>query len=548
MAFIMTTSHDNHNRLENLPNEIVGMILARLPRRHLKQARLVCKRLAELGMHELIDTVYFSPHEKDMVVFDAVTQHPVLNKHIKKIVFDNAQFDNLPIHDYFRHLCEQLSQRQIFRLMLRIPPVDNLVRLMKENSSGSIFSYLPIQATADAFERCQRDVVFLEGYREYSAHVEEQEKIMDDTWFTRVLDGFRRLGSIDTVVLDSTFNRTFFIDDTDYGRDQTESNDEEIDRGSASDIHLALAHFEGKSVTGSPVARTWPATALAPLHPWYHHHEPDPHVLRNPQTSSGCVELLKLTQLLKAASKQPFEFLAEGGVPPYAFASNNLPEPVHLHSISQRLKILRLRINFYNRARGPVADTVHWHPELHTFKTLMRNLPTLEVLQLLIPLVDSEFGPSIYDFSQLFPPVTEWRLPKLRTLMLMGLSFSYRDLAGFFFLVVPQLTGLFLGDLLLKDGAWDDFVEWFRQHRAPVLCHLDRNFLYPEGRDYFWPSEKWSEEYRKLPDFIESVATYIVDGGRHPGLRNGECNSDSVKYLTKMKAIIEELRAASTCD
>ncbi|KAL8836564.1 MAG: hypothetical protein Q9176_006201 [Flavoplaca citrina] len=334
----------------------------------------------------------------------------------------------------------------------------------------------------------------------------------------------------------------------DYGRDQTESNDEEIDRGSASDIHLALAHFEGKSVTGSPVARTWPATALAPLHPWYYHREPDSHVLRNPQTSSGCVELLKLTQLLKAASKQPFEFLAEGGVPTYAFASNNLPEPVHLHNISQRLKILRLRINFYNRARGPVADTVHWHPELHTFKTLMRNLPTLEVLQLLIPFVDSEFGPSIYDFAQLFPPVTEWRLPKLRTLILTGLSFSYRDFAGFFFLVVPQLRSMFLGDLLLKNGAWDDFVEWFRQHRAPFLCHLGRNFLYPEGRDYFWPSEKWSEEYRKFPDFIESVANYIVDGGRHPGLRNGECNSDSVKYLTKMKVTIEELRAASTCD
>ncbi|KAL8893596.1 MAG: hypothetical protein Q9192_005112 [Flavoplaca navasiana] len=544
----MTTSHENHDRLENLPNEIVSMILARLPRRHLKQARLVCKRLAELGMHELIDTVYFSPREKDMVVFDAVTQHPVLNKYIKKIVFDNAQFDNLPIHDYFRHLCQQLSQRQIFRLRLRIPSVDNLVRLMKENSSGSIFSYPRIQATPSAFERCQRDVVFLEGYREYSALVKEQKNIMDDTWFTRVLDGLNRLGSIDTVVLDSSFNRALFIDDRDYGYDGTESNDEEIDRGTASDIHLALAHFEGKSVTGSPVARTWPATALAPLHPLYYHREPDSHVLRNPQTSSGCVELLKLTQLLKAASKQPFELLAEGGVPPSAFASNNVPEPVHLHNISQRLKILHIRIGFYDRAIGPVADTVRWHPELHTFKTLMRNLPTLEFLQLLMPFGDNQFGPPIYDFSQLFPPVTEWRLPKLQTLILTGLSFSYRELAGFFFLVLPQLRSMLLGDLLLTDGAWDDFVEWFRQHRAPLVFQLDRNFLYPEGRDYYWRSEEWSEDDGKLPDFMELVANYIVDGGRHPGLRNGECNSDSVKYLTKMKATIEELRAASTCD
>ncbi|KAL9037043.1 MAG: hypothetical protein Q9180_003949 [Flavoplaca navasiana] len=485
----MTTSHENHDTLEKLPNEIVGLILARLPRRHLKQARLVCKRLAELGMHELIDTVYFSPREKDMVVFDAVTQHPVLKKYVKKIVFDNAHFDNLSMNDYFDHLCKQLSQRQIFRLMLRIPSVDKLVRLMKGNSSGPIFSDPQIQATRSAFERCQRDVVFLEGYREYSAHVEEQKKIMDDTWFIRVLDGLNRLGSIDTVVLDSTFNRALFIE-RDYGYDETESKDEEIDRGTASDIHLALAHFEGKSVTGSPIARRWPATALMPLHPWYYHWEPDLYVLRDPETSSVCVELLKLTQLLKAASKQPFELSVEGGVSPCAFASNNLPEPIHLHNISQRLKTLHIRINFYDRALGPVADTVQWHPELHTFKTLMRNLPTLEFLQLLMPFGDSQFGPPMYDFSQLFPPVTEWRLPKLQSLILMGLSFSYRELAGFFFLVLPQLESMLLGDLLLKDGAWDDFVEWFRQHRAPLVFQLDRSLLYPEGRDYYWRSEK----------------------------------------------------------
>ncbi|KAI4268801.1 MAG: hypothetical protein LQ337_007637 [Flavoplaca oasis] len=544
----MTSSHEDHDRLENLPNEIVGMILARLPRRHLKQARLVCKRLAELGMHQLIDTVYFSPREKDMVVFDAVTQHPVLAKNIKKLVFDNAQFDILSMNDYFNHLCRQLSQPQTFRLMLKIPSVDKLVRLIREISPGSFFSYLPIQATASAFERCQRDVVFLEGYREYSAHVEEQEKIMDDTWFTRVLDGLHRLGSIDTVVLDSTFNRTFFIDDRDFQYDETESNDEEIDKGTASDIHLALAHFEGKSVTGSPIARRWPATALVPLHPWYHHREPDLPVLRNPETPSGRVELLRLTQLLRAASKQPFGLSAEGGVSPCAFASNSLPEPIHLHEISQRLKILHIRIDFYDRALGPVTDTDRWHPELHTFKTLMRNLPTLEFLQLLLPFGDIQFGPPIYDFSQLFPPVTEWRLPKLQSLILMGLSFSYKELAGFFFLVLPQLESMLLGDLLLKDGAWDDFVEWYRQHRAPLVFLLDRNLLYPEGRDYYWRSEKWSEDDGKLPDFMELVATYIVDGGRHPGLRNGECNSDSVKYLTKMGATIEELRAASTCD
>ncbi|KAI4257646.1 MAG: hypothetical protein L6R42_005521 [Xanthoria sp. 1 TBL-2021] len=327
----MTPSCDN-NVLEKLPNEVVAMILSSLPRKHLKQARLVSRRLAELGARDLIDTVYISSRGKDMAVFDSITKHPVFSKSVKNIVFDNAQFDNLSMSDYFKYLCQQLSQHQICRLMNSNLALRNLLRLMIGEPFWPVICRLPVKPSVSAFERCQHDEVFLEGYKLYSAHVREQDNILDIAWFARALDGFNRLGSIESVVLGTTFNQTFFVYDSDYkhealGDNDKSSVDEEVDKGTASDIQLALAHFEGRSLTGSPVARTWPPTALFPEPLSYHHRSGTGQALRGSEISNGCVEFLKLTQLLRRASKQPLRFDVEGGVPPYVFDSNNLPEP-----------------------------------------------------------------------------------------------------------------------------------------------------------------------------------------------------------------------------
>ncbi|KAI4264315.1 MAG: hypothetical protein L6R42_000572 [Xanthoria sp. 1 TBL-2021] len=545
----MTPSYDTENILEKLPNEIVATILASLPRRHLKQARLASTRLAVLGARLLIDTVYISSREKDMAVFDSITQHPVFSTTVSNIVFDNAQFANIPENEYFTRLYEQMSHPQIRRLMDSNLAVRNLLELMTGEPFGAISSVPPIIYSASDFERCQHDEVFLEGFRMYSAHAREQKNVLDLAWFARALDGFNRLGSIKSVLVGTTFNGTFFVHDRDYEIEDAGSNnqtsvDKDVDNGTASEIQLALAHFEGRSLTGSPVARTWPPTALIPVPPWYHQRNSAPQALRDSWTSNGCIEFLKLVQLLRWASKKPLEFDAAGGVPANIFDLDHLPEPANLQVFSQRLKILRLGMTLCSETQG---DTVHRYPQLHTIKSLMHDLPTLEELNLGFPVVQDWNESSMYDFPQVFPPVTEWRLGRLKELILLGLSFSYRDLAGFLFLVLPKLCTLYLGNVLLKDGAWDDFVEWLRHYHTPSFCLLDKNLLYPQCRVYYSPGEEVEVDSEEHTAFCNSVSDYIRDGGRHPGLEQDNDMSHSRKFLARMKATIEDLRAASKC-
>ncbi|KAL8653343.1 MAG: hypothetical protein Q9226_003888 [Calogaya cf. arnoldii] len=210
----MATSTDDV--LERLPNEVLTIVLGNLPRKHLKQTRLVSKRLAALGALQLVDTVYISPREKDMVVFDAITKHPVFSKSIKKIVYDNARFADLSMPDYFDRLREEMLLYQRSALPKSNLAVRNLLEVMSLDTSGANFATLPIGILASASARCQHDKVFLEGYDLYAAHAQEHRKILGIAWFTRALEGFNKLGSIDSVVLCNTFNMPIFGSDKDY--------------------------------------------------------------------------------------------------------------------------------------------------------------------------------------------------------------------------------------------------------------------------------------------------------------------------------------------
>ncbi|KAL8647536.1 MAG: hypothetical protein Q9226_006390 [Calogaya cf. arnoldii] len=288
----MATSNDN--ALERLPNELLTIVLGNLPRKRLKQARLVSKRLAALGALRLVDTVYISPREKDMVVFDAITKHPVFSKSIKKIVFDSSQFNNLSTRQYFDRLCGQMSECHP-RLVDSNLEVRNLLRLMRGETYGTILADLPIEESTSTFRKCMDDEVFLGGYKLYSGQAREQNNIFGSAWFARALDGFVRIGAIDSVVLGTTFNRMLFCyDRSKMTADSKSGDDEEIDKGTASKIQLALAQIDGRSLTGSPVARTWPPTALIPDHPMYCHSESSPQELQAIGASNGCIEFRNL--------------------------------------------------------------------------------------------------------------------------------------------------------------------------------------------------------------------------------------------------------------
>ncbi|KAL8921112.1 MAG: hypothetical protein Q9208_005865 [Pyrenodesmia sp. 3 TL-2023] len=102
----------------DLPNEVILMVLTRLPKSDLKHFRLACKRLATLGAQVLIGTLHIPPRDADMEVFDAITQHPDLTRSVQNLFFDTAQFQKYTSElEYYEALCEQLTSRRyaIFR-------------------------------------------------------------------------------------------------------------------------------------------------------------------------------------------------------------------------------------------------------------------------------------------------------------------------------------------------------------------------------------------------------------------------------------------------
>lgn len=87
-------------------NELVSHIISFLPNQDLKSARLVSKRWGSLGGRMLIGTLYISPREIDMAVFDNITRHRDLSKSVKTLVYDSAQFFNFrSAATYFSELC-----------------------------------------------------------------------------------------------------------------------------------------------------------------------------------------------------------------------------------------------------------------------------------------------------------------------------------------------------------------------------------------------------------------------------------------------------------
>ncbi|KAL9024417.1 MAG: hypothetical protein Q9180_007908, partial [Flavoplaca navasiana] len=153
-------------------NEIVTAIMARLPKKDLKSARLVNRTWASLGGQQLIGKLYISPREIDMAVFDSITQHPDLSKSVKHLVYDSAQF---------------------FKFSDPLQPSADHVH--SENCQCLV-----------KFKANVCHEAFMEGYLQYSLHAQERSNIFRPSWINRVLSGLKSIGSINAVILRNTWN------------------------------------------------------------------------------------------------------------------------------------------------------------------------------------------------------------------------------------------------------------------------------------------------------------------------------------------------------
>lgn len=533
------------------PHEITIMILRNLPKNFLKRARLVCKDLAVLGESLLLETIFVSPREKDMEVFEAITKKPGICSSVRRIVFDSAQFRRRTERTYFADLCQQLSQPQLRYLMMSNAEVATLVRdiLGSTQENPSPQDLRQAASSSEAYERCQDNPAFNKGLELYHMYAKQQRRLVNRNWIEWVARGLRKLGDIDSVELAYTFNTTFFDSDAGLAAtclDKLVYNPNHVDDNtfvltfSNPAILAALDHFRGTNTKGSPIARSWPATALYPSRAGFYYGVLTEDALRDDNISNGCVEFHALCIALSAASKFPLKFVAQGhdelamGLPDYVFQATS---DDRIQDISRRLKGLHLKIAPY---LGKVSN--HSAQGLPILKAYFHTLPALEELTLALPIEARKVQYS-YKFEQLFPDIPTFQLDTLKRLELFGLSATYRELACLLFMAFPNMSKLRLGEIYSINQNWDHIVEGLRQAVENGLgtCELVGYFYVPTH--FYTPGHAPIEMVmRDAKDINKELCDYIMNGGRHPGLRDHEPDGRSIQWRETLNKDLDVLR------
>ncbi|KAL8924518.1 MAG: hypothetical protein Q9208_003993 [Pyrenodesmia sp. 3 TL-2023] len=486
----------------NLPNEVALLILGLLPQQDLKRTRLACKDLASLGGQLLVGTLHISPRDDDMDVFDRITQHPDLSKSVKNLFFDTARFCKYDsMFDYCRDLRSQLllyDYRQLRKYNSAVRKFTRVVRGPKARR-GEPFDKTDV-------ERCCGNRTFNDGYQEYCRLAEQQQNLVSPSLFQRVLDGLRAVGPLHAVTIGSTFeirlepdaepekdnpeNATVYDVPEEHWPKRYDGNRDNV-TSRASCIQLSVDDLiAGRRSVGSPIARAWPFTSLQPkatelmlIQDYANNQDPVGNGIFD-----GSAPFVLVLQVLSMAKKWPTSFglmatgYPETGLPSHLFGMQ-WPCDMPSLDVGNRLTVLRLRFS-----GTLVLD------DLDRLKPLFHDSSRLEELTLDFPAHDELIVSKYYDFSRVFPPVTEWSLFKLRCLNLRGLRVSTRDLLGLLLVSLPNMKELELASIDLIDGKWIHVVEGgLRTQTSLERCTL-------------WGNTLWSDCYSGPPSPVMDKA------------------------------------------
>ncbi|KAL9631950.1 MAG: hypothetical protein Q9204_003999 [Flavoplaca sp. TL-2023a] len=488
-----STPDGKSKRLMSFPAEILLIVFEYLTQIDIKQLRLVCKRLRDLSVGKLFHVLYISPREEDMAVFDAVTQRPDLNVSIVNICFETARFIQEPtMEQYFDALSAQLRSDPYSHLRANDTAVQKQCELMDGR---------------EGFDSYYRNPIFFDGYQRYLSMAKEHQNYFTQPWFVRVLQGLQALRSVNQLEFINTF-------DIYYERNYYGNELREITR------HVEvknLRDFTGnnafdatrKRPVGSPSSRSWPLVNLQPTNPVLNACE----VASTHSKTDGSVEMIRAVELIKLAAKTPhaisYNYVSHyenpsdhmervNGLPPQLFALERWWGQTKLSDICEHLSILELYL-----ASHTDLWVAHQPQMLHQLKDLFWRMPKLEELVLILPSDDP-----LHHFQDIFPPVIEWQMPRLRELRLEAVLTSYEEFMGLLFIVFPSLDILDLQTIRLVNGDWGSIIEGLWKMHSLSIC-LVGGLEYIDGRDYF-PCGRDDYTVDEYLAFMEKIGDYII--------------------------------------
>ncbi|KAL6714850.1 hypothetical protein ACLMJK_007110 [Lecanora helva] len=503
-----------------LPKEIRFLILDNLEKKDLKQVRLVSKNWNSVATIPLFDTVYISPHEKNMQVFEFITQHPVICHAVKRLVYDTNSFrPNITPEDYWVSL-EPLFFGIADRWRnesFNCPDV-NINQLVEESKdhlfSGSIGSIQSPFKRRNWRQPMQTKFI-RKGWQNYNANAAyEHREFNCGRFYVKLCTGIRCLSRLHGAALSETgwtcsisITRNFSPED--YGRHCTVLDRQPLD----------CSTFYGPQ-SGSPLVRSW--------HPF--HVQPTSSQSEIQTILNNHDHFQMLTRALAKSDKTLISLDYIGG-----HFSTGIPASAFTSPYTMDVDLNVAKMAYSNLEQLDITISEHSSNDLSRPQPLtalpqmlgaMRNLRRLH-----LEFMHLRRYERIYRYDEIFPP---GRIgSKLTHLSIAVLSFKARE---FLTLVWrhPHLRELTLRNLDLSQGCWAGVIEALAYSGLSGF-YIDGNLFHNEF-PFFFPDVffNWGllgEDSIKLRDEIQH---YVVHGGRHPCLMPDSPPSTQLQWVNDL--------------
>lgn len=194
----------------HIPYEIRANIVDFLSKEVLKQVRLVSKGWYTLATTPIFDRVFGSPRNGDLDVFNNISNHAIIGKSVKQLVYDTSRFtkDYTTLEEYYHDLWEY--QYLIGFRLERFP--DKAFDCGDEKSNEHVKDYMfcrsiprdePSAPTLKLKESHKNDRFVKKGYQQYAQNAKSDRSLSDGPFFESVTSGLSQLSRLRSVVLRS---------------------------------------------------------------------------------------------------------------------------------------------------------------------------------------------------------------------------------------------------------------------------------------------------------------------------------------------------------
>jgi len=450
-----------------LPSELKLAIVGCMGKYELKRFRLVSREWSMFATPLLFDRVYISARERDLTVFNSITQHPVLGSVVREVIYDTSRFQQeISLRDYFDRLCYDLNHCFVHEngdLEWRFYPLINALK--SENPRGEISENL----TDELYERHKKDDFVRGGYKRWRHYAKSERRTAERTFLSRTLSqGMQKSGGV----------RSFAV------------------VGKTWETHLDETTCLDKSFSGPPSIRRWNAL----------HARPRVDMDNEPSYATFATTITALQSIKPVVSLSIFKGMVHcgKGLAPYALKQWSgcsiftafLDVCVYLESFSLTIDMDETDDYAAPKFLGVLPIMLH----------RMKHLKRLDLGLSIDGLPNSD---TCNTYEQVFPREGRW--PQLLDLELAGLAIGGYQLVHMLSRRFPQLQNLCLSDIELVDGTWDGVIEGMRHtlHLQSLSLGDELGLLKQRSGDPFKTDHL---------NMLHELEDYVVSGGRHPCL------------------------------